>query len=128
MMDARLTQFAVLTQKDKAPAYLSLVSEIIALHDHSLIAADLHTLVETVVQDGGIVGRQVLSELVRDLNTGSIADHALRKRVVEDTLTTLQPRIVNYEEQVCLYAWPLKISSDKMPRRSILYAFSSQIC
>jgi COP9 signalosome complex subunit 4 len=100
-MDSRLAQFAALNQKDKAPAYLSLVSEILARQDQSLIAPDLHTLVETVVQDAGIVvGRQVLSELVRNLGTGSISDHNLRKRVVEETLSTLQPRIVSYEEQV----------------------------
>jgi len=101
-MDSRLAQFTALSQKDKAPAYLSLVSEILARQDQSVIASDLHTLVETVVQDGGIVvGRQVLSELVRNLGTGSISNHDLRKRVVEETLATLQPRIVSYEEQVC---------------------------
>lgn len=109
-MDSRLAQFAALSQKDKAPAYLSLVSETLARQDQSLIATDLHTLVETVAQDGGIVvGRQVLSELVRNLGTGSISDHALRKRVVEDTLATLQPRIVSYEEQVRWYDLPLKM-------------------
>jgi COP9 signalosome complex subunit 4 len=106
-MDSRLAQFAALNQKDKAPAYLSLVSEILARQDQSLTALDLHTLVETVVQDAGIVvGRQVLSELVRNLGTGSISLHNLRKRVVEETLNTLQPRIVSYEEQVRLYDCP----------------------
>jgi COP9 signalosome complex subunit 4 len=106
-MDSRLAQFAALNQKDKAPAYLSLVSEILARQDQSLIAPDLHTLVETVVQDAGIVvGRQVLSELVRNLGTGSISDHNLRKRVVEETLSTLQPRIVSYEEQVRFHDCP----------------------
>lgn len=106
-MDSRLTQFAALNQKDKAPAYLSLVSEILTRQDQSLIAPDLHTLVETVVQDVGIVvGRQVLSELVRNLGTGSISDHNLRKRIVKETLNTLQPRIVSYEEQVRLCDCP----------------------
>jgi COP9 signalosome complex subunit 4 len=106
-MDSRLTQFTTLSQKDKAPAYLSLVSEILARQDQSLIATDLHILVDTVAQDGSIVvGRQVLSELVRNLSTRTISDHALRKRVVEDTLAILQPRIVSYEEQVGLYDYP----------------------
>ncbi|KAG6854818.1 hypothetical protein C0991_001245 [Blastosporella zonata] len=84
-MDVQLAQISSFSQKDKA------------------LVADLHKLVDTVVnQDsiGLVVGRQVLSELVRILGEGSIKEAELRKRVVEDTLTTVQPRIVSYEEQV----------------------------
>jgi COP9 signalosome complex subunit 4 len=102
-MDRKLSQFASLSQKDKAPAYLSLLPEILSRSNPSEIATDLHSLVDTVVnQDsvGLVVGRQVLSELVKSLGGGAIKDTELRKRIVEDTLTTIQPRIVSYEEQV----------------------------
>ena len=49
---------------------------------------------------GLVVGRQVLSELVRILSEGAIKDSDLIKRVVEETLVIVQPRIVSYEEQV----------------------------
>lgn len=102
-MESKLAQFASLSQKDKAPAYLSLLPEILSRSNPSAVASDLHLLVETVVnQDsvGLVVGRQVLSELVKSLGAGSIRENELRKRVVEDTLATIQPRIVSYEEQV----------------------------
>lgn len=102
-MESKLIQFATLSQKDKGPAYLTLLSEILSRTNISSIAPDLHILVDTVVnQDnvGLVVGRQVLSELVRML--GAVKDVGLRKRVVEDTLATIQPRIVSYEEQVSI--------------------------
>ena len=101
-MDAKLAQYSALSQKDKGPAFISLIPEILSQPGPAL-AKDLHTLVDTVVnQDsvGLVVGRQVLSELVKVLGEGGISDLDLRKRVVEDTLNTVQPRIVSYEEQV----------------------------
>ncbi|KAF8165311.1 hypothetical protein B0H34DRAFT_649762 [Crassisporium funariophilum] len=100
-MEAKLTQFSGLSQKDKGPAFISLIPEILS-QSGSAIARDLHTLVDTVVnQDsvGLVVGRQVLSELVKVLGEGAIQNVDLRKQVVEDTLATVQPRIVSYEEQ-----------------------------
>lgn len=102
-MESKLAQFASLSQKDKAPAYLSLLPETLSRPDSSAIAADLHLLVDTVVnQDsvGLVVGRQVLAELVKSLGTGALKDIELRKRIVEDTLATIQPRLTTYEEQV----------------------------
>ncbi|KAH7929481.1 hypothetical protein BV22DRAFT_1029535 [Leucogyrophana mollusca] len=102
-MESKLAQCAALSQKDKAPAYLSLVSEVLARPDQSTIAPDLHVLVDTVVnQDtvGLVIGRQFLSELVKILGAGGITDHDLRKRIVEDTLSTTQSRLQSYEEQV----------------------------
>ncbi|KAF8974531.1 hypothetical protein BDZ97DRAFT_1647133 [Flammula alnicola] len=101
-MEAKLTQISSLSQKDKGPAFISLIPEILSQSGPN-VAKDLHTLVDTVVnQDsvGLVVGRQVLSELVKILGEGAIKDVDLRKRVVEDTLATVQPRIVSYEEQV----------------------------
>ncbi|TFK75873.1 hypothetical protein BDN72DRAFT_954424 [Pluteus cervinus] len=102
-MDKKLAQAASLGQKDKGPAFIALIPDILAYPDPTKLAADLHLLVDTVVnQDsvGLVVGRQVLSELVKYLGEGSIKDSDLRKRVVEETLATIQPRIVSYEEQV----------------------------
>lgn len=101
-MEAKLAQFASLSQKDKAPAYTSLIPEIFA-QQQATIPHDIHILVDTVVnQDtaGLVVARQVLSELVKALAEGAIADVELRKTVIEDTLQTVQSRIVSYEEQV----------------------------
>jgi COP9 signalosome complex subunit 4 len=104
-MESKLAQFSALSQKDKGPAFISLLPEIIARPNQSTVATDLRILVNTVVnQDnvGLVVGRQVLSELVKILGEGAIKDVELRKRVVEDTLATVQPRIVSYEEQASL--------------------------
>ncbi|KAF8812475.1 hypothetical protein BYT27DRAFT_7182922 [Phlegmacium glaucopus] len=101
-MEAKLNQFSSLSQKDKGPAFISLISEILSQSDAE-VSRDLHILVDTVVnQDnvGLVVGRQVLSELVKVLGEGAIKNLELRKRVVVDTLATVQPRIVSYEEQV----------------------------
>jgi COP9 signalosome complex subunit 4 len=102
-MESRLAQCTALSQKDKGPAYLSILLELLSGQNQTCIAEDLHTLVDTVVnQDtvGLVVGRQVLSELVKILGEGTIKNTQLRKRIVEDTLATVQPRIVSYEEQV----------------------------
>lgn len=101
-MDTKLAQCAALGQKDKGPAFVALVHETVATNSPS-IAADLRLLVDTVVnQDsiGIVVGRQVLSEFVKTLGEGAIKDGELRKKIVEETLSTVQPKIVSYEEQV----------------------------
>ncbi|KAG2013611.1 COP8 [Coprinopsis cinerea AmutBmut pab1-1] len=100
-MDAKLAQFAALNQKDKAPAYTSLVPEVLTQPPPS-IPNDVRTLLDAVVvrDVGGIVvARTVLSELVKLLGEGTIKDHDIRRRVIEETLETIQPRLVSYEEQ-----------------------------
>lgn len=102
-MEGKLAQYSALAQKDKGPAFISLIQEILAKNDPAAISRDIHTLVDTVINHdniGLVVGRQVLSELVKVLGEGAIQDQDLRKRVIEDTLETVQPRIVSYEEQV----------------------------
>lgn len=106
-MQSQLAQYSALSQKDKGPAFISLLQEIISRSDQSTIATDLHSVVDTVVNQesvGLVVGRQVLSELVKILGDGVIKDTDLRKRVVEDTLATVEPRIVSYEEQVSFHS------------------------
>jgi COP9 signalosome complex subunit 4 len=102
-METKLTHLATLAQKDKTPAYLSLLSETLSRTDPSSLPADLHLLIDAVANPeivGLVTGRQVISELVKSIGAGAITDHDVRKRVVEDALATLQPRIASYEEQV----------------------------
>lgn len=102
-MEGRLEQAAALGQKDKGPAFISLINEIISRSDQSTVARDIPTLVGFVVNQesvGLVVGRQVLSELVRIVGDGTISDPEVRKRVVQETIETTQPKIVSYEEQV----------------------------
>lgn len=101
-MEAKLAQYATLSQKDKGPAFVTLIPEIFSQPEPA-IPASLRLLVDTVVnQDsvGLVVGRQVLSEVVKSLGEGIVKDYDLRKQLVESTLTIVQPRIVSYEEQV----------------------------
>ena len=99
-MDSKLAQISSLPQKDKGPAYVATVNEVLSRTDLSIIAADVHIIVETVLQDNVVVGRQVLQELARALGENHIQDLELKKRIVEDTLSLVQPRLVSYEEQV----------------------------
>ncbi|KAJ3827022.1 hypothetical protein F5880DRAFT_1621935 [Lentinula raphanica] len=102
-MEGRLQQAAALGQKDKGPAFISLIVEIVSRSDQSTVAQDLQTLVGFVVNEesvGLVVGRQVLSELVRILGDGTLSDPEVRKRVVQETIEITQPKIVSYEEQV----------------------------
>ena len=101
-MDKKLAQITTVPQKDKGPAYVAAVNEVLSQTDLSAIASDVHTIVETVLQDNVVVGRQVLQELARALSEKRIQDIELTKRIVEETLTLVQPRLVSYEEQVCV--------------------------
>jgi COP9 signalosome complex subunit 4 len=102
IMDARLAQLAsVSVQKDKAAGYLSLLNDLLAAKRQS--SADILKFVNVVVTQehvGLVIGRQVISELVKALETKQIADENVRRQVIEGTLQVLQPRIVTYEEQV----------------------------
>ncbi|KAF8138729.1 hypothetical protein EV363DRAFT_1154082 [Boletus edulis] len=102
-METRLAHLATLAQKDKTPAYLALVAETLARTDTASLPADLHVLIDAVANPdivGLVTGRQVISELVKTIGAGAVTDHDTRKRIVEDALATLQPRIASYEEQI----------------------------
>ena len=102
-MNSTLAQLATLNQKDKGAAYLSLLSDILSRPDKSSTLKDLQTLVSNVINHEGVglvVGRQVLSELVKALEEGVIKDSSLRKLAVQETLNAIRPRMVSYEEQV----------------------------
>lgn len=99
-MDSKVAQISSLPQKDKGAAYVATVNEVLSRTDLSAVAPDVHIIVETVLQDNVVVGRQVLQELARALGEKQIQDLALNKQIVEDTLALVQPRLVSYEEQV----------------------------
>jgi COP9 signalosome complex subunit 4 len=103
LMESKLAEYASLNQKDKAPAYLSLLSEVLSRPDQNAVPADLHQLVDTVVNQesvGLVASRQVLTELTKALEEGKVANPELRKQIVEDTLGIVQPRQNSYDEQV----------------------------
>ncbi|ETW83961.1 hypothetical protein HETIRDRAFT_62610 [Heterobasidion irregulare TC 32-1] len=111
-MDQKFAKFDALNQKDKGAAYLSLLSDVFTTSNGPQLIQDIHILVDHVVnQDnaGFIVGRQVLSELVKILNEGGVStlNLDLRKQIVEDILATVQPRLTSYEEQVNLLRFHL---------------------
>ncbi|KAF7301678.1 Constitutive photomorophogenic 8 [Mycena indigotica] len=100
-MASKLNSISSLPQKEQAAGFIALSQEIFAGPSTS-VASDIHALVETVVNTdavGLVVGRQVLSELVKVLGDGAVKDEDLYKSIVEDTLSIVQPRIVSYEEQ-----------------------------
>ncbi|KAL0949524.1 hypothetical protein HGRIS_009575 [Hohenbuehelia grisea] len=109
-MDAKLAQCLELGQKDKGPAYASLLTEVLARPDTSSTTQDIHIIVDTIVnQDnvGLVVGRQVVAELVRLLAEGAIKDVELQKSIINDTLAVIQPKIVSYEEQAATLRFQL---------------------
>ncbi|KAI9508921.1 hypothetical protein F5148DRAFT_1191456 [Russula earlei] len=108
-MDHKLAQLSALNQKDKGPAYLSLLSAIFSSHGNANIAHDIHALVDHLInQDAGIIaGRQVLTELVKGLTSTAIPNTELRKEIVEDVLSVVQLRATSYEEQVNLLKFGL---------------------
>ncbi|KAF8351424.1 hypothetical protein F5887DRAFT_207262 [Amanita rubescens] len=102
-MDLKLTQLASLSQKDKGPAYSALIHSTLTQSNPDAAVTDIHLIVDAIVnQDSSslVVARQVLAELVRLLADGPVKDTTLRKRLLEDSLSIIQPRIVSYEEQV----------------------------
>lgn len=101
-MESRLAQCAALGQKDKAQAYISVLSDIFSRQDDNQAAQDIHSLVDHIVhQDSSthVAGRQVLSELAKLLGGGAIKDDDLRKAVVNDSIELIKSRI-SYEDPV----------------------------
>ncbi|CAE6484220.1 unnamed protein product [Rhizoctonia solani] len=92
---------SISAQKDKSSAYSELLQNILNLPQDQIPAA-LLTYVGLIVnrdQPGIVVARQVLSELAGALEKNKVEDREARKKVIQDVLDTLQPRLVSYEEQ-----------------------------
>lgn len=101
-MDRRLTQIAPLQQKDKGPAYLSLLSETLRTKSPNLVN-DVKLLVRVVVTEdhvGLVVARQVLTELSKSLDNNLVDISEVKKAIINDTLEIVQPQLVSFEEQV----------------------------
>jgi COP9 signalosome complex subunit 4 len=97
-MDQELAQLAGVTvQRTKATGYLSLLEKNLNNKENVI-----KIVREVVTQDhvGLVIGRQVISELVKYLETKQIADDDTRRYIIQSTLDILQPRIVSYDEQV----------------------------
>ncbi|KZS97697.1 hypothetical protein SISNIDRAFT_436281, partial [Sistotremastrum niveocremeum HHB9708] len=100
-MDRRLTQIAPLQQKDKGPAYLSLLSETLRTKSPNLVN-DVKLLVRVVVTEdhvGLVVARQVLTELSKSLDNNLVDISEVKKAIINDTLEIVQPQLVSFEEQ-----------------------------
>ena len=105
-MDAKLAQLQSIGQKDKAQGYSSLIAEALAQQDSTVVARDVHTVLETALTEahvGSVVKRQVLGELVTSLGNGIIKDAACKRQIIEDALQLAQNDPVSFEEQVCAF-------------------------
>lgn len=109
-MDAKLSQLQSIGQKDKAQAYLSLLTESLSQSDGAAIARDVHAILQNALTQthvGQVVQRQVLGTLAERLASGVIRDSALKKRIVEDAIGIAQPSgnvpAQHFEEQVRAY-------------------------
>ncbi|KAG8832913.1 hypothetical protein FRC17_000355 [Serendipita sp. 399] len=97
-MDDQLAKLATITvQRNKATAYQELFEKNLGNKEN------LIKLVKNVVTEdhvGLVIGRQIISELVKALETKQISNDETRREIIEKTLEILQPRIVSYDEQV----------------------------
>ncbi|KAH7105564.1 hypothetical protein BKA62DRAFT_690149 [Auriculariales sp. MPI-PUGE-AT-0066] len=100
-MDAKLASLAgIAAQRDKQAGFSQLLQASLAQANP---VDDTLAVARAVVTDervGLVVARQIITELVKALESGAITDAEVRKRITEETLQLLQPRIVSYEEQV----------------------------
>jgi COP9 signalosome complex subunit 4 len=107
-MEVQLAHLATLPSKDQANGYLSLLSEIILQPEQSSLAKNIHVLLEFVTQENVniVVGRPVLAELVKALEDKRVSDRNIRKTIVEDCLSIIQPRLTRFEEQASRHSRP----------------------
>lgn len=105
MSSSDLASIAELPQKERLPAYLSLLPTLYASPLPSLPALIAH-----LVQDSAVpllIGRQVLAQVVEDLLNGRLTatqgktDEAeVRREVLKQTLAAVGSHSGNYDEQV----------------------------
>lgn len=106
-MDSKLAQLQTVNQKDKAQAYLSLLSDALSQEDGAAVARDVHAVLQNALTQehvGQVVQRQVLATLAERLAGGAVKDHALKRQILESALATAQPSgniaAQQFEEQV----------------------------
>lgn len=96
-MDKRLAELATVTvQRNKAQGYQTLLEENLKNKENVI------KIVKNVVtQDhvGLVIGRQIISDLVKALETKQISDDDARRDIIQQTLEILQPKVVSFDEQ-----------------------------
>lgn len=97
-MESKLAQISSLPQKDRLPEYQTLVGEVLSRPDSPSIVRDIHALVD-VVQENVVNGRQILTTLAERLGESKNITADVKRQIVEDVLSTVQARVVSYEEQ-----------------------------
>ena len=97
-MDQRLAELATVTvQRNKAQGYQTLLEENLNKKENVI------KIVKNVVtQDhvGLVIGRQIISDLVKAVETKQISDDGTRRDIIQQTLEILQPKVVSFDEQV----------------------------
>lgn len=87
------------TQKDKAPAYITLLTnKLSALPNPS--ASEIEVIVNALVAETPVVARQVLSELARLLAEGTSSRRDALQDILQAVLQIVAPRGVTFGEQV----------------------------
>lgn len=87
-------------QKDKAPAYVSLLSSELAKAPSPPIR-DIETIVNAVLGETPVVARQVLTELAKLLrDRASVLGGELLQDLLRSVLSIIGPRGVTFDEQV----------------------------
>ena len=97
-MEGKLARISSLAQKDRLPEYQTLVIDVFARPDSASIVPDIHALVDAV-QENVVNGRQILSTLAEKLSESKSIAADVKRQIVEDVLSTVQARVVSYEEQ-----------------------------
>ncbi|KAF8309340.1 hypothetical protein DL93DRAFT_2063025 [Clavulina sp. PMI_390] len=86
------------TQKDKAPAYVNLLSNELSAKPAPNVA-QIETTVAAVVAETPVVARQVLSELVKLLQDQATALQDSLQDILKSVLKVVSPRGVTFDEQ-----------------------------
>lgn len=93
-VSSQLSSIQSISQKEKAQAYLSLLSTALSNPDPASVARDVHAILADALTAsstaGQVVQRQVLSSFADRLKEGAVADAELKKRIVEDAIGTAQ--------------------------------------
>lgn len=97
------------TQKDKAPAYVSLLGSELSKKPAPNLS-EIESIVTAVVTETPVVARQVLSELVKLLQDQTSALGQSLQGVLQAVLKIVAPRGVTFDEQASLgFFWTLGV-------------------
>jgi len=103
-IDEQLATIANSSQKDQSAAYTDVLKQLVTSPSPS--PSEIKKVSFAVANDNNVaivVGRQVIAELVK-LIEGDVLDKdkEVKKQIIQDTLESIQPRIITYEEQVSI--------------------------